>query len=216
METTMGERSVNGCKATTCWLVAAAICLIGCGGGGGGSANNGSGSYSWSVSVAGDDGALQTCANYTNQKVSAADAMKMVQGGTVSADPCPNASNVIGSCTGADAGGNDYEFVFYNFTGLTGTQYELGVQSVKLTCSTGGGTWSDSYDGKFDVGNPSHPAGGSGGSSSGGCAKLKKCCDAATAQLKTACTSTYTAVAPNENSCEIAYTTIQQTYCPGV
>jgi hypothetical protein len=202
-------------------------CLIavGCGGSNGspglaGSAGSsgGQGDYSWSVTQSNTSGDMVSCVNYTHQKVSAAEAMTMVQGGTVSASPCPTASNIVGVCSGVDPGGNDYEQVFYNESGLTGTALSAGIANLMLSCSATSGTWSTTYDGTFKVG--SGGGGGTGGGGSGGaageaCARLLACCNATSAQLKPSCVSAYNAVNPNDTSCSAAYQGLQPTYCPG-
>src|SRR4051794_32239807 len=114
MEMNMEISSVSKMTwATYRGLVVTALCLVGCGGSSGGSGGDGSGN-AWSVKQLTTNGDLVSCVNYTNSKVTAAQAMQMVQGGPVSADPCPTASNMIGVCTGVDQGGNDFEQVFYN------------------------------------------------------------------------------------------------------
>ena len=121
----------------------------------------GQGSYSWSVTQTNTSGAMVSCVNYTNQKVTATQAMMSVQGGTVSAAPCPMTASVIGVCSGVDSGGNSYQQVFYNDSGLAGSAYAAGVQNLMLACA---GTWTSGYDGMFSVATG---AGGSGGQTAG-------------------------------------------------
>jgi hypothetical protein len=192
-----------------------------CGGGGGANGGSSGGSYSWSVNQMNTNGDLVSCVNYTHQKVTAAQAMTMVQGGTVSANPCPNAANVVGVCSGVDAGGNDNQQVFYNYSNLTGSAETAGIQNLMLSCAATNGTWATTYDGMFSAdGGGSGGAGGSGvggsGGTTGSCAQLLACCNAASATYKTACMAAYAATAPDETSCQAAYSGIKAAYCPGL
>jgi hypothetical protein len=203
-----------------------------CGGGGGASGGTGGnggssgGSYSWSVNQTNSNGDLVSCVNYTNQKLDAAQAMTMVMGGTVSADPCPTAANMIGVCSGVDSGGNDYQQVFYNYSGLAGAAQTAGVQDLMLSCTATSGTWIATYSGMFSSGSGGGGGtsgggaggGGSGGSSgsTGACAQLLACCNAASSTYKAACMGAYDAAAPTQTSCQAVYTGLMAAYCPSL
>lgn len=204
------------------------LLVVSCGGGsssaGGGGGNGGSagGSYSWSVSTE-SSGNLVTCVNYTNQKVSAAQAMTTVQGGTVSADPCPAMADMVGVCSGVDAGGNDFQQVYYNYSGLTGDTLTAAVQNLMLGCTGIGGTWTTTYNGLFSPSTAGGAAGGGGtsggggggaGGSTGACAQLLACCNVASSAYKTACMAAYTATEPDNTSCSSAYAGIRAAFCP--
>jgi hypothetical protein len=128
----------------------ALLAVSACGGGGSNGSNaSGQGDYSWSVTQTNTAGQMVSCVNYTHQKVTAAQAMTMVQGGTVSADPCPLTTAVVGVCSGVDAGGNDSQQVFYNYDGKTGATLTAAVANLMLSCGATNGAWTTSYDGAF-------------------------------------------------------------------
>ncbi len=205
------------------FLVRVAAAVAGCGSDGATPSNAGSpgsGNNSWSVNQLNTDGSLASCVNYTHQKVTAAQAMTMIQGGTVSANPCPVASNFVGVCSGVDAGGNDFEQIFYNFSGFTGATLTAATQSLVLNCSAINGTWSTTYDGKFPTTTTGSGAGGSSGGTGGSsgstnsCAQLLACCNAS-GQLEQACMSIYNAAGGNAMSCASVLSGIRSLYCPG-
>jgi hypothetical protein len=128
----------------------ALLAVAACGGSkGSNGSTGGQGDYSWSVTQTNTAGQTVSCVNYTHQKVTAAQAMTMVQGGTVSADPCPLTTTVVGVCSGVDAGGNDSQQVFYNYDGKTGATLTAAVANLMLSCGATNGAWTTSYDGAF-------------------------------------------------------------------
>jgi len=202
--------------------VFAASTAAGCGGGGSSAPDTSdpaSGDNSWSVDQNDvGSGALVSCVNYTHQRYTAAQAMTMVKGGAVSANPCPVATNIVGVCTGVDAGGNDFAQVFYNYNGLTGAALSAGLQSLMLSCGSMHGTWSTTYDGMFETKTTAGGAGGSSGGAGGtgggdSCGQLLACCNAS-GQLKQACMATYNASGGNAMSCATVLSSIRSLYCP--
>ncbi len=211
--------------------IAAGLLVVSCGGGGGSSSSAGDGggnvispggAYSWSVSTK-TSGNLVSCVNYTNQKISAAQAMTTVQGGTVSADPCPATTDMVGVCSGVDAGGNYFQQIYYNYSGLTGVALTAAIQNLMLGCTGISGAWTTTYSGMFSPVTVGASAGSGGtlggasggvGGSTGACAQLLACCNVASSTYKTACMAAYTATEPSNTSCSAAYTGLRAAYCP--